>query len=125
MIGNLTAIVVVAVRDDRITVVGGALDAIQLVAAFRSHFHDPEAAVEIEGEPERIAVAQRPDLPIHADVIDERVLADEVDEGVVVGNRSIVVEAQDLAHIRLHVLRGRELLPIARRDPQIALVVEP
>src|SRR3546814_19357328 len=36
----------------------------------------------------------------------------------------LVVEAHQLAQVGLHVLRGIELLPLARRDPQLAVAAE-
>src|SRR3546814_20010677 len=36
----------------------------------------------------------------------------------------LVVEAHQLAEVGLHVLRGIELLPLARRDPQLAVAAE-
>src|SRR5690606_32522605 len=62
VIRNVPAVVVVAVRDDRITVVRAAADEIELVAAGRPHLDVPEPSVGIEREPERVAVAERPDL---------------------------------------------------------------
>src|SRR5689334_715417 len=57
-------------------------------------------------------MTQRPDLRGHAAAIEE---------GVVRGYAAIVVEAHDLAEVALHVLRGRELLALAGRDPQLAV----
>src|SRR5699024_2299223 len=45
-----------------------------------------------------------------------------VGERVVAGHAAIVVEAQDLAHVRFHVLGRVELLPVAGADPEHAVV---
>src|SRR3546814_8495402 len=37
---------------------------------------------------------------------------------------AVVVEAHQLAQVGLHVLRGIELLPLARRDPQLVVAAE-
>src|SRR3546814_5373056 len=47
-----------------------------------------------------------------------------VGEGVVGRLAAVVVEAHQLAQVGLHVLRGIELLPLARRDPQLAVAAE-
>src|SRR5690606_2124869 len=94
-------------------VVGAALDVVELVTALRRHLDVPETAVRgIEGEPERIAVAERPDLGCDAALIGE---------GIVIRNGAVHVEPDDLAHRRLHVLGRRALLPLAGADPQVAL----
>ena len=84
------AAVVIAVADDRIAVVRAALHEIQLVAAPRPHLDVPEPALRVEREPERIAVAERPDLRRHAAAIRERVVG---------RHAAVVVEAHDLAEV--------------------------
>src|SRR5688572_22278653 len=124
VIWNRVAIVVIAVRHDRVAIVASALDEVQLVAALGSHFDRPQPALEIEGDAERIAVTERPDLAVNADVVDECITAGIVDEGIVPGCRSVILQAQDLAEIGLHILGWREFLAIAGCDPEIAGVVE-
>ena len=68
----LTPVVVVAGGDERITVIRCTRDQVQLVAAARPHFDVPELTLEIDGQPEHIAVAQRPDLPIDPVIVDRR-----------------------------------------------------
>ena len=124
MVGNLAPVVVIAVGDDRVAVVRAAHDAVQLVAAGRAHLDHPELPVGVEGHAQRIAMTQGPDLVVGADAVDERLFLDVIHEGIVRGRRTVVLEAQDLAHVALHVLGRRELLPIARGDPQVTVVVE-
>ena len=57
-------------------------------------------------------MTERPDLRGHAAASRERIVG---------RHRAVVVEPHDLAEVRLHVLRGIELLPLARADPQIAV----
>src|SRR5688572_14170019 len=60
-------------------------------------------------------MAQRPDLRGDAALRVERIVA---------WHAAVLVEAHDLAEIRLHVLRGRELLAIAGGDPQFSIGAE-
>ncbi len=71
VIRHLTAVIVVAVGDHRIAVVALRHDAIQLVAARRTHFDFPELTIEVEGDTERIAVAERPDFAVDAPIIEQ------------------------------------------------------
>src|SRR5690606_24221569 len=89
--------------------------AVELVAARRPHLHVPQLALRVEGDAEHVAVAQRPDLRGHPAL---------VGEGVARRRAAVVAQAQDLAHVRGHVLRGVELLPLARAEPQVALAIE-
>src|SRR5688500_10767337 len=60
-------------------------------------------------------MAERPDLWRHAAL---------TDEGVVARHRTVGVEAHDLAQVRLHVLRGIVLLPLAGTDEELAAGAE-
>ena len=106
----------VAIGDHRVAVVGAPLHPVQFVAARGTHLDIPELTVQVERDAERIAVAERPNLSVHALVVDEGILVVIVDKGVVFRNRAIVVKAQDLAYVGLHVLGWRELLAVAGRD---------
>ena len=55
-------------------------------------------------------MAERPNLRRHAAAIRERVVA---------RHGAVLVQAQDLAEIGVHVLRRIELLPISRAEPEI------
>src|SRR6056297_1203942 len=124
VIGYFAAVVVIAVGDDRITVIRAAHDAVQLVAVRGTHLGYPELTVAVESHAQRVAMAQRPYLVVGTDAIDQGLLLAVVDEGVVRRNRAVLLETQDLAHVALHVLGRCELLPIAGGYPQIAVVVE-
>ena len=104
VVWNRPAIVMFAVGNQRVAVVGAAPDEVQLVAASGPHLDQPELAVEVERQAQRVAVPQRPDLGIHALVVDEGVLAVVVDERVVLRHRTVIVKAHDLADVALHVL---------------------
>src|SRR5690606_32214597 len=62
VVGDRAAVVVVAVGDDGVAVVGAALDPVEFVAALRAHLDVPGLAVRVEGQAQRVAVAQRPYL---------------------------------------------------------------
>ena len=111
VVGNDLAVVVIAVADDRIAVVRAAPHLIQLIAAHRPHLDVPEPALRVEREAEQVAMAERPDLRRHAAAIRERVVA---------RHAAVLVEPQHLAEVRIHVLRGIELLAVAGADPEIA-----
>src|SRR3546814_4594815 len=64
----------IAVRDDRIAVIGLRRDQIDLVAALRPHFLIPQLPGVIERQPQDIAVAERPDLRGDAALIGERIV---------------------------------------------------
>ena len=121
MVRDLAAVVVIAIGNHRIPVITAAHDPVQLVAASRPHFDAPELTVEVEGNAERVAVTHRPELPVHTDVVDQRIVVDVVHEGIVLGDAAILMDAEYLAHVRLHVLRGREFLALTRRDPQVTV----
>jgi len=70
----------IAFRHDRIAVIGTALDKIELVAVFRTHFLIPQTPFAIKGKPQNIAVAQRPDLGKRAFL---------VDKGIVLGDAAV------------------------------------
>src|SRR5690606_20828427 len=79
------------------------------------HLVIPQTPFRIEGNTERIAMTERPDLRGHAALVRER---------IVLRHRTVVVEPYDLAEIRLHVLCRIELLTLAGGDPQISVLVE-
>src|SRR5690606_17636739 len=112
VVGDPAAVVVIAVRDQRIAVVRAAPDEVQLVAAARTHLNVPEPPFAVERETERIPVPQGPDLRGDAALLGER---------IVLGHGAVIVEAHDLAEVRPHVLCGIELLALAGADPQIAV----
>ena len=99
MIRDFAVVVVISVRDLRVTVITRTDNAVQFVATGRSHFNHPELPVEVEIHTEWVAMPERPDFTVDALVIGERVLAEVVDERVVRGNRPVVVEANDLAYV--------------------------
>ncbi|KAG1258223.1 hypothetical protein G6F65_015650 [Rhizopus arrhizus] len=115
VVGNRTAIVVVAIGDDRVAVVGTAHDQVQFVTTGRAHLVCPQLAVGIEGHAEDVAVAQRPYLCGDASLRGERIVG---------GQAAIIVEADDLAEVAAHVLRRIEFLPLAGADPQLAVRAE-
>ena len=102
----------VAVGNQGVAVVPATLDQVELVAPLGSHLDLPEAALRIEINAQGVAQAERPDLCGHPAL---------VGEGIVGGHAAVVVEAQQLAHVGLHVLGGVELLPVAGADPQVAI----
>ncbi len=75
----------------------------------------PELALSIEGESKDIAMTERPHLRAHAAL---------VSKWIVIGYAAIVIEAHDLAQVRLHVLCRIEFLALARTDPQHAVAIE-
>ncbi len=102
----------IAVGNGRIAIIAAALDQIQLVAARRTHFHFPQAPVAIEGDAQRVAMAERPDLRAHPA---------RRGEGIIVGNAASVGQPQYFAEIGVHILRGIELLPLTRADVEHAI----
>src|SRR5690606_3802503 len=66
VVGDPGAAVVVAFGHDRVAVVGAALDAVEFVAAPWTHLVRPQLAGVVEGQPEDVAVAERPCLRSHA-----------------------------------------------------------
>src|SRR5690606_17055738 len=109
VIRNRAAAVMVALGDERIPVVRAAAHEIELVAAARPHLDVPQTPLGVEREPERVAVPERPDLGGNAPTLGER---------VVVRHRAVVAEADDLAEIRIEVLRRIEFLSLAGADPE-------
>src|SRR5436305_1221350 len=67
----------------------------------------PEPAVGREGEAERVAMAEAPDL--RGDAALRR-------EGIACGRRAVVVQPHDLAERPAHVLRRLEMLALAIAD---------
>src|SRR5688500_284202 len=102
----------IAVRNDRITVIGTAYDEIQFIAATWTHFDIPQTAVGIEREPERIAVTERPDMRSDTAFARKRVIG---------WYGAIIIQPQNLAEIRFHLLGRIKLLTFARADPEIAV----
>src|SRR3546814_12915487 len=94
----------IAIGDDRIAVILALFDQVELVAALGTHFMFPEATLAVEGDAERVAVTQAPDLRR------DRAL---VVKGVVARHAACVGEAYDLAQVCVPVLRGVELLALA------------
>src|SRR3546814_8464090 len=91
----------IAIGDDRRAVILALFDQVELVAALGTHFMFPEATLAVEGDAERVAVTQAPDLRR------DRAL---VVKGVVARHAACVGEAYDLAQVCVPVLRGVELL---------------
>src|SRR3546814_2601839 len=56
MVGNGLAVIMVAVRHDRIAVIGAALDQIDLVAALRPHLLLPQLSRPVESDAEQVAM---------------------------------------------------------------------
>ena len=107
-----SAVVVAALRDERPAVVGTRVNQVELVAAHRAHLDLPEAALSVEVDTERVAVAERPDLGLHGALAGKRVAR--------VGG-AVVVEPDDLAEVAGHGLGRSHLVDLARRDPQGAV----
>src|SRR5690606_9293974 len=113
---RLGAVVMLALRDQYPAVVVARLDAIQLVAAARTELGRPQLArLGIEAKAGRIAVPERVEL---------RQIALHPDERIVFGDRAVVVHADDLAEMRLRVLRLLAPVAIAARDVEAILIVE-
>src|SRR5690606_24346354 len=98
--------------DERIPVIRTAAHEVQLIASARPHPDVPQAPLGVEREPERDAMPERPDLRRNAPTLRERVVA---------RHRAVVAEADDLAEIRLKVLRRIEFLTLAGADPEVAV----
>src|SRR5690606_31614946 len=75
----------------------------------------PQATLRIEGDAERVAVAQRPDLGR---------LAALAGEGVAGSRRTVVIQAHDLAQRGIHVLRRIHLVALTGGDVHQAFAVE-
>src|SRR5690349_20035197 len=82
--------VLLAVADGGPAVVLAALDEVELIAAARSHFDDPQALLCVERGREDVAVAAGPDLGPRVRLPDER---------VVVGHRAVRPDANDLTEM--------------------------
>src|SRR3546814_5967416 len=94
MVGDVLAVIMVAVRHDRIAVIGAALDQVDLVAALWPHLLLPQLPCPIEGDAEQVAMAERPDLRRHAALFGE---------GLVGRDAAVGVQADHLAQIFSHV----------------------
>ena len=57
VIRDFAAVVMVAVRDDRVAVIAAGPDQVEFIAMSRAHFDDPEATVQTLVNAERITVA--------------------------------------------------------------------
>src|SRR3546814_1655433 len=62
MVGNGLAVIMVAVRHDRIAVIGAALDQIALVAALRPHLLLPQLSRPVESDAGTVARPEGPEL---------------------------------------------------------------
>ena len=113
MIGNVAAVIMVAVGDARIAVIAAALDQVHLVAAARAHLDLPQPAVGGEGEAERVAVAE---LQIWA------ATPPWAAKGLSAGTLPSGLRRRTLPALDGHVLRRRELLALARADEEVAAV---
>src|SRR5258706_241260 len=105
------------VGDDRPAIVLSRLRVIELVAAARAVLHGPETpGLRMESGGLHVAVAVGPDL---------RARAGATDEGIVARDRSIGVEAHDLAEIDRKVLGGVAMAEaLALGDEQRAVARE-
>jgi hypothetical protein len=70
---NARPSVVIAVGDYGPAIVPAAFDPLKFIAARGAHLEFPQRPLGVEGEPERAAVAPRPDLRRHATTIVHRV----------------------------------------------------
>src|SRR5204862_3523422 len=59
VIGNVAAVVIAAVRGLRPAVIAAGQDEVHLIAAHRTHFGLPQAAIRSESKPQQIAMADR------------------------------------------------------------------
>src|SRR5690606_1009851 len=113
------AIIIYTKRHNRPSVIGARLDNIQLIAALGPMFNLPKnAGLGIDRGSLNVAVAVGPDLRKRAILIDKR---------IVVGNRTVGIDADDFAEMRVEFLRlATELLvrALAQCDKKIAIRVE-
>ena len=107
------AVIMLAPAHHRPTVVAPRLRDVELVAAHRAELGLPQLAARwVDGGALRVAMAVGPDLR-------PRILL--TDEGVVVGDRSVRIDAHDLAEIVGEILRRAELEALAEGDEQLAV----
>lgn len=100
----------------RPAVVPAGLGYVDLVAAARAVLVGPEpAGPGIQRGALLVAVAIAPDL---------RPRVGTADEGIVLGNAAVRIQADDLALQLVQVLRGAALVVLAEGDEQVALAVE-
>src|SRR3546814_19086543 len=104
MVGDVLAVIMIAVRDVRIAVIGLRFDQVDLVAALRPHFLIPEFSRAVVRQPQAIAVAERPDL--RADAAPLRLWG--VGERMVGGTAAVGLAANDL-EIGKGTVREREV----------------
>ena len=107
MIGDVAAVIMAAVRHDRIAVILAGLDQIELVAALGAHLDRPQPPVGREGEAEIVALAHRVELRRDAAAIGEWPARDRL---------PFRGQMEDLAEIAVERLRRVEFLPLARRQ---------
>ena len=112
MVRNVAAVIIAAVGGARPAIIAAALDKVDLIAAHRPHLHFPEPPARIEGQAEKVAVTQSPDLRGHPA---------PRGEGIVGRHRAVVVQPHDLAEIAAHILRRIEMLALARADIELAV----
>ena len=65
MVRNILAVVMIAVGYFGIAIIGCGFDKVQFVAVTRAHFLIPQLAFVIKAKPQRVAMAERPDLRLH------------------------------------------------------------
>src|SRR5687767_7264791 len=80
----------VAVRDDRVTVIRAALDEVELVAAGRTHLDIPVATLRVERKAARIPLAELPDSAGDVPAFPERTMLVEL---------AAFLTIQNLAHV--------------------------
>src|SRR5204862_179472 len=95
VIGNVAAVVIAAVRGLRPAVIAAGQDEVHLIAAHRTHFGLPQAAIRSESKPQQIAMA-------------ERIM---MTDALALGRHM-----NDLTEIDVGILRGRELETLATGD---------
>src|SRR5690606_25757369 len=115
VVGDVLAVVVDAFGHHWIPVVGALLDEVQLVTAARGHLDVPQAALRVEGDAQRVAVTQRPDLGSFATL---------AGEGVAGGRRAVVIQTHDLAQRGVDLLRRILLVALTGGGVHQALAVE-
>src|SRR5690606_23719094 len=115
MVRDRLAVILFAIGNQRITVVGPFLDQIEFVAVLGAHLMRPELAIGSECHSQNVAMAERPDLRRYLTLISE---------GVVLGHAAIVVQPHHLAQIAVHILGRVKLLPLTGADPQHTVAIE-
>ena len=109
---NFPAAVMHAVRDHRPTVVAPRLRLVHLIPAARSVCDCPEPTAIIKRCTLCVAMAERPDFRQSAAIC----------EGVVLRDRTIAIDADDLAIMALNILRGRAVTAIANGQIECAVI---